>query len=109
VPNRGGHLRVGMYATVSFNPVIARNAVVVPAQAVIRSGVRDVVVVALGEGRFAPREVTVGSQSDGLVVILDGLEGDESIVTSAQFLIDSESNLRAAVAGMIAARTEHQH
>ncbi len=109
VPNRDGRLRVGMYATVTFRPILARDAVVVPAQAVIRSGVRDVVVVALGEGRFAPREVTVGAQSDGLVVILDGLDGGEKLVTSAQFLIDSESNLRAAVAKMIAARAEHRH
>ena len=104
VPNRNRKLKVGMYATVSFKPVVARNAVVVPAQAVIRSGVRDVVVVALGEGRFAPREVTLGAQSDGLIQVIDGLDGSEEIVTSSQFLIDSESNLRAAVQKMIAAK-----
>lgn len=103
VPNRDGRLRVGMYATVTFKPVVVRDAVVVPAQAVIRSGVRDVVVVALGEGRFAPREVTLGAQSDGLIQVIDGLDGSEEVVTSAQFLIDSESNLRAAVEKMIAA------
>jgi Cu(I)/Ag(I) efflux system membrane fusion protein/cobalt-zinc-cadmium efflux system membrane fusion protein len=109
VPNRDRRLRVGMYATVSFRPVVARDAVVVPAQAVIRSGERDVVVVALGEGRFAPREVTIGTQSNGLLQVTDGLDGDEQVVTSAQFLIDSESNLRAAVDKMIAARLGHQH
>ena len=104
VPNRAGRLKVGMYATVRFEPVVAHDAVVVPAQAVIRSGVRDVVVVALGEGRFAPREVTLGAQSNGLIQVLDGLDGGEQIVTSAQFLIDSESNLRAAVQKMITAK-----
>jgi len=109
VPNRDGRLRVGMYATVGFEPVVARDAVVVPAQAVIRSGARDVVVIALGEGRFAPREITLGAQSDGMLQVLDGLDGSERVVTSAQFLIDSESNLRAAVEKMIAAKTAHNH
>lgn len=109
VPNRDGRLRVGMYATVSFKPVVATDAVVVPAQAVIRSGQRDVVVIALGKGRFAPREVTLGAQTDGLLQVLDGLDGTEQVVTSAQFLIDSESNLRAAVEKMIAAKLGHQH
>jgi RND family efflux transporter MFP subunit len=109
VPNRDRRLRVGMYATASFKPVVARDAVVVPAQAVIRSGERDVVVLALGEGRFAPREVTLGAQSDGLIQVLDGLDGSEQIVTSSQFLIDSESNLQAAVDKMIAAKLGHQH
>lgn len=109
VPNRNGHLRVGMYATVNFKPLVAKDAVVVPAQAVIRSGERDLVVIALGEGRFAPREVTLGAQSDGLVRVLEGLDGSERIVTSAQFLIDSESNLRAAVEKMLAAKLMHDH
>lgn len=109
VANRDGRLRVGMYATVVFEPVVATDAVAVPAQAVIRSGKRDVVVVALGNGRFAPREVTLGAQTDGLLQVLDGLDGSEQIVTSAQFLIDSESNLRAAVERMISAKLGHQH
>ncbi|MCP4902033.1 MAG: efflux RND transporter periplasmic adaptor subunit [bacterium] len=109
VPNRDRRLRVGMYATVVFKPVVARNAVVIPAQAVIRSGERDIVVVALGGGRFAPREVTLGVQSDGLIQVIEGLDGTEEIVTSAQFLIDSESNLRAAVEKMISAKRGHQH
>ncbi len=109
VPNRSGQLRVGMYATVVFEPVVARDAVVIPSQAVIRSGERDIVVVALGKGRFAPREVTLGAQSDGFIQVLHGLNGNEEIVTSAQFLIDSESNLRAAVEKMISAKRGHDH
>jgi Cu(I)/Ag(I) efflux system membrane fusion protein/cobalt-zinc-cadmium efflux system membrane fusion protein len=106
VPNHRGRLRVGMYATVEFEPVVARDAVVVPSQAVIRSGERDVVVLALGDGRFAPREITVGAQSNGLLQVLEGLDGSERIVTSAQFLIDSESNLRAAIDKL---RAGHDH
>jgi RND family efflux transporter MFP subunit len=102
VPNRDGRLRVGMYATVVFEPVAAANVVAVPGQAVIRTGERDLVVVALGEGRFAPREVVLGSRGNGFIEVLEGLaEGDE-VVTSAQFLIDSESNLKEAVNKLLA-------
>jgi Cu(I)/Ag(I) efflux system membrane fusion protein len=105
VPNRGGKLRSGMYAAVEFSPVAAYHAIAVPSQAVLRTGERNVVVVALGGGRFAPREVRLGPAGDGWVQVLEGLaEGDE-IVTSAQFLIDSESNLREAIQHMIAARS----
>ncbi len=106
VPNPGGRLRPGMYATVAFEPVVARDAVVVPAQAVLRTGERDLVVVALGGGRFAPREVVLGPEGHGLVQILSGLQAGESVVTSSQFLIDSESNLRAAIQKMIAERAQ---
>jgi len=104
VPNRGSRLRVGMYATVVFEPVAALDAITVPSQAVLRTGERNVVIVALGEGRFAPREVRLGPQGDGFVQILEGLADGEEIVTSAQFLIDSESNLREAIQKMIAAK-----
>ncbi len=108
VPNHGGKLRAGMYATVEFSPVAADNAIAVPSQAVLRTGQRNVVVVALGGGRFAPREVTLGPAGDGWVQVLEGLaEGDE-IVTSAQFLIDSESNLREAIHKMVEATTGHR-
>ena len=104
VPNRSGRLRVGMYATVIFEPVAAKDAIAVPSQAVLRTGERNVVIVALGDGRFAPREVRLGPQGDGFVQVLDGLADGDEIVTSAQFLIDSESNLREAIQKMIAAK-----
>ena len=104
VPNRDRRLRVGMYATVVFEPVAAADALTVPAEAVIRTGRRDIVVVALGEGRFAPREVVLGPRADGSVQILEGLADGDEVVTSAQFLIDSESNLREAIQKMIAAK-----
>ncbi len=104
VPNRDGRLRVGMYATVIFEPVAAKNAITVPSHAVLRTGQRNVVIVALGEGRFAPREVVLGPQGDGFVQVTQGLAEGEEVVTSAQFLIDSESNLREAIQKMIAAK-----
>ncbi len=102
VPNRDGRLRVGMYASVVFEPVAAADALTVPAEAVLRTGQRDLVIVALGGGRFAPREVVLGPRADGSVQILEGLADGDEVVTSAQFLIDSESNLRAAIQKMIA-------
>ncbi len=104
VPNRDGRLRVGMYATVVFEPVAATDALTVPAEAVLRTGQRDLVIVALGGGRFAPREVVLGPRADGSVQVLEGLADGDEVVTSAQFLIDSESNLREAIQKMIAAK-----
>jgi len=101
VKNPSGRLRSGMYATVRFHPVAARDAITVPSLAVLRTGQRNLVVVALGEGRFAPREIVLGKEGDGRVEVLKGLEEGERIVTSAQFLIDSESSLREAVQKMI--------
>lgn len=106
VPNRGGRLRPGMYATVLFDPVAAKDAITVPSSAVIRTGERNLVVVAIGNGRFTPREVTLGPAGEGFVTVLSGLEEGERVVTSAQFLIDSESNLREAVQKMLAARKD---
>lgn len=104
MPNPGGRLRKGMYATVEFRPVIVRDAIAVPSQAVLRTGERNVVVVALGEGSFAPREVTLGREAEGYAQILAGLEEGAEVVTSAQFLLDSESKLREAIQKMIVDR-----
>jgi Cu(I)/Ag(I) efflux system membrane fusion protein/cobalt-zinc-cadmium efflux system membrane fusion protein len=106
VPNRDRRLRVGMYATVVFEPVAAADAITIPAEAVIRTGERDVVVVAVGDGRFAPREVVLGSRGDGFIQVLEGLDEGDEVVTSAQFLIDSESNLREAINKLLAG---HDH
>ena len=104
VKNPGGRLRTGMFATVVFEPVAVEGAIVVPSQAVLRTGRRNVVIVALGEGRFAPREVVIGHESEGFTQILDGVAEGEELVTSSQFLLDSESKLREAIQKMIAAR-----
>ena len=75
-----------------------------PSNAILRTGTRNVAIVALGEGRFAPREVQLGPAGEGFVQVTEGLEEGDEIVTSAQFLIDSESNLREAIQKMVAAR-----
>jgi len=94
-----------MYATVRFHPVVAKGAIVVPSLAVLRTGERNLVVLAEGEGRFAPRAVTLGSEGEGSTEVLAGLEPGDKVVTSAQFLIDSESNLREAIQKMVAAKS----
>ncbi|MEM9594150.1 MAG: efflux RND transporter periplasmic adaptor subunit [Acidobacteriota bacterium] len=97
VPNPDGRLRAGMYAEARFRPEAVAGTLAVPSQAVLRSGQRDLVVVALGEGRFVPRQVLLGHEGEGWVQVVQGLRSGERVVTSAQFLIDSESNLRAAI------------
>jgi len=71
----------------------------VPNSAVLDSGTRQVVLVAAGEGRFEPRPVRLGVHGDDWVQILDGIKPGERVVTGANFLIDAESNLRAALQG----------
>ena len=93
-------LKPEMYANVSIKSMVSLDALVVPAQAVIRSGERNVLVVALGEGRFQPRDVKLGVEADGFLQILDGLSAGEQVVSSGQFLIDSESNLKAAISSL---------
>jgi membrane fusion protein, copper/silver efflux system len=108
VPNRDGRLRAGMYATVVFAPVAAADAVAVPSLAVLRTGERNVVLVEVEPGRFAPREVELGAEGEDYVQVLAGLEPGARVVTSAQFLIDSESHLREAIQKFLGARPEHR-
>lgn len=98
VPNADGQLRAGMFATVILAPTAATNTVVVPRESVLRTGTRDLVIVEREPGLYAPREVTVGVEDRVWSQVLDGLDEGEQVVTSAQFLLDSESNLRAAIA-----------
>jgi hypothetical protein len=80
----------------------------VPDEAVLRSGQRSLAIVALGGGRFVPRQVTLGIDSgDGWLEVLDGLSEGEQVVTSGQFLIDSESRLREAAQKLLASGGEH--
>ena len=101
VPNPEGRLRQGMFATVVFDPVLVRGALTVPTDSVLRTGRRNVVIVALGGGRFEPREVELGQLSEGLAEVRSGLAAGDEVVTSSQFLLDSESRLQAAVQKMI--------
>ncbi len=102
IPNPGRRLRAGMFATVVFEPVAVHEALTVPSLAVLRTGQRDVVVVDLGAGRFEPRPVTLGHEGNGHTEIKSGLDEGERVVTSAQFLIDSEASLQEAIQKMIA-------
>jgi membrane fusion protein, copper/silver efflux system len=98
LPNPDGRLKVDMYADVMLQAGAGEAPVTaVPASAVIDSGTRQVVLVAKGEGRFEPRPVKLGRRGDGYVEILDGIDKGEEVVTSATFLIDAESNLKAAL------------
>ena len=102
--NEGGDLRPEMFGNVIIEGSRKRDVVAVPSEAVIRSGRRNLVVVALGEGRFAPKPVALGLDSgDGWIEVSEGLEPGEEIVVSSQFLIDSESNLQEAVRKLLAA------
>jgi Cu(I)/Ag(I) efflux system membrane fusion protein len=98
VPNPDGRLKVDMYADVVFQTGVDQTAVIaVPTSALIDSGSRQVVLIAKGEGRFEPRPVRLGRRGDGYTEILEGVNKGEDVVTSATFLIDAESNLKAAL------------
>ncbi|MGE5301434.1 MAG: efflux RND transporter periplasmic adaptor subunit [Acidobacteriota bacterium] len=98
--NPGLKLKPDMYVNVVLKSREAGDVLQVPSDAVIRTGTRDIVITALGEGKFLPKEVTVGPEGQGMVEIKSGLKEGDTVVVSGQFLIDSESNLRAAVAKM---------
>jgi Cu(I)/Ag(I) efflux system membrane fusion protein len=97
--NPQGQLKPGMYGTVQIEAGPRREVLTVPDSAVIDSGTRQTVLVALGEGRFEPREVKLGTRGEGFVEVLSGVKEGETVVTRANFLIDSESNLKAALSG----------
>ena len=100
-------LKPGMYGNVIIKSTPIPNAIVIPSEAVIRSGKRTIVFIARGEGRFEPREVTIGEEGDnGNIRIINGLLADEKVVISAQFLIDSESRLQEAIQKMIAEKAQ---
>ena len=99
VPNPDGALRPDMFAHVSIE-VEGGERLAVPEQAVLRSGRRQVVFVDLGEGRLQPRQVEVGMRFGDHYQVLAGLSEGEQVVTSAQFLLDSESKLKNVMAAM---------
>ena len=101
LPNPGRLLKPDMYASVELairqrgEPRLA-----VSDSAVLDSGARQIVLVQRGEGKFEPREVKLGQRGDGYVEVLEGVKEGETVVVSANFLIDAESNLKAAVGGI---------
>jgi multidrug efflux pump subunit AcrA (membrane-fusion protein) len=99
-------LKPGMIGTIRLEAPGIRNALAVPEQAIIHSGTRHLVIVAKGQGYFEPREISAGETAGGYVEVLAGLAEGEEIVVSSQFLIDSESNLKAAVAALSSGSAE---
>lgn len=97
-PNPEGKLKPGMYGTARLTADLG-DRIVVPDSAILDTGERQIVYVDVGEGRLEPRTVKVGLRSGGVAVILEGLEPGEKVVTSGNFLVDSESRLRAVNSG----------
>jgi Cu(I)/Ag(I) efflux system membrane fusion protein/cobalt-zinc-cadmium efflux system membrane fusion protein len=103
--NPGYRLKPGMYADIYLKSVIAKDSLVIPQEAVIDSGVRKIVFVAIGKGKFQPREVNIGLEgNENEFQVLAGLSEGEEIVLSAQFMLDSESRLREAIQKMLELR-----
>ena len=100
LPNPQALLKPAMYARAEFAASSGKGQVLaVPHSAVLDTGTRQMVLVERGEGRFEPRQVELGTHADGYFEVLRGLKAGEMIVVSANFLIDAESNLKAAFSG----------
>ena len=97
LPNHDGRFKPGMFAQVRLDTGLSRPTLLVPSESVIRTGSRNVVLVALDGGRFQPVEVSLGQESEGKIVVLDGLTEGQKIVVSGQFLIDSEASLKGVM------------
>ncbi len=98
--NPGNKLKPGLYAQAGLAGKSGGKTLAVPDSAVIDSGKRQIVLVSLGEGRFEAREIKTGQRGNGLIAVQSGLGEGEQVVVSANFLIDAETNLKAAVSGM---------
>lgn len=100
VPNRDGRLRPGMYVTARLASA-AGARLSVPIGAVLPTGTRNIVFVNRGDGTFVPRDVQIGLRSDSLVEVVTGVKPGDEVVSSATYLLDSESNLAAAMQGLM--------
>jgi Cu(I)/Ag(I) efflux system membrane fusion protein len=98
-PNPTGELKPEMFGEVTLR-THARRGLSIPTDAIIDSGTRKVVFVALGEGKFRPRAVKIGSSDADRSEVLEGLSAGEQVVTRANFLVDSESRLRASLGAL---------
>ncbi len=109
--NPDGFLLPNMFAELTLHGETGKEVVHIPRQALIREGEAERVIVALGNGRFAPRTVTAGAEFGERLEIRSGLEAGEEVVTSAQFLIDSEASLQASMSRLDggAPSTHHHH
>jgi Cu(I)/Ag(I) efflux system membrane fusion protein len=100
VKNTNGALRPGMYATAMIRPAAAR-ALTVPTEAVLPTGTQNLVFVNRGDGQFTPRPVQIGMRGDSVVEVVRGLKIGDEVIASATYLLDSESNLGAAMQGLM--------
>ncbi len=98
--NPGGLLKPAMFAQVEMSVGAKGSVLTIPDSAVIDTGTRRIVLIQLQEGRFQPREVKLGAHSDNYVEVRDGVKEGEQVVVAANFLIDAESNLKAAIGGL---------
>lgn len=95
-------LKPGMFANVELRSTLAKDRVLVPREAVVDTGSRQVAFVSLGEGRFDPRVVRIGVEAEnGMIEVMEGLKPGEMVVTSGSFLLDSEARLRDALGKMV--------
>lgn len=100
VTNRDGRLRPGMYATVEVTAA-GRSALAVPLETVLPTGTGSLVFVNRGDGTFLPRPVVTGARGDSFIEIRQGLRAGDEVVASATYLLDSETNLAAAMQGLM--------
>jgi len=98
-PNPQDKLKPEMYANVEIKVHLGRK-LAVPEGAIINTGIRQMAIIDKGNGYFEPREVKIGSKVDDYYEVINGLKAGERVVTSASFLVDSESNLKEAMGGM---------
>src|SRR6266568_3289146 len=103
VPNSAGRLKPGMYATVTITTTTA-SALTVPRSAIVQTGERTLVFVDMGQGNLRAQSVTLGRSASDYVEVLSGVAPGQRVVTSAQFLLDSESNLAEVMKSMIGMR-----
>lgn len=106
IANPDGALLPNMYAEVEIGTGAAAPVVAVPDDAVIDTGTRQVVILDRGEGRFEPRDVKIGLRGEGFTEIRQGIAEGDRVVVAANFLIDAESNLKAALRGLTPAETQ---
>jgi len=104
--NKGLVLKPEMFANVDIHSSKKVNAVVVPSEAIVRTGTQEQVFIQRSPGEFEPRKVTVGVAANGQTQILSGVQAGETVVSSSQFLIDSESKLKEATAKMMEAGSQ---
>lgn len=100
LPNPGGRLTPGMFVTVDLASAAKRETLLVPSEAVIQTGKRTVVMLALDVGKFQPVDVRMGAEANGQTEITEGLQLGQKVVVSGQFLIDSEASLKGTTTRM---------